>query len=139
MNWPARTTHHRRCARRQDVTSPSHGGGELVRLRLFGAALLFALGLLVGSILVPYGADLYDEGLIANGAALVLRGQLPGASFYAPYPPGAFWALAVAFRLFGVRLIVERWLAAGLAALVAPAGFWLVTGTEVSAGARERA
>ena len=73
--------------------------------RLLGALLLFVVGLLAASAIVPYGADLYDEGLIANGASLVLHGQLPGASFYAPYPTGAFWALALAFHLWGVRLI----------------------------------
>src|SRR5437764_281350 len=130
MNSSTRATVDRSNVQRQARALLSHRWGEPERLRLLGAVLLFALGLLVAGISVPYGADLYDEGLIANGAALVLRGQLPGASFYAPYPPGAFWALAIAFRLFGVRLIVERWLAAGLAALAAAAGFWLVTGAE---------
>jgi hypothetical protein len=96
--------------------------------RLLGGLLLLALALLVAKPLAAFDADLYDEGLIANGAALALRGQWPGASFYAPYPPGAFGALALAFQLWGVRLLVERWFAAALAALASALGFWLVTG-----------
>jgi hypothetical protein len=73
---------------------------------------------------------LYDEGLIANGAALVLRGQLPARDFYAPYPPGAFLALALAFRIWGVRLLVERWFAAALGAAAGAISFWLIADLE---------
>jgi hypothetical protein len=108
-------------------TPRNSGPGAALGRRVVGAVLLFGVGLLAASATIPYGADLYDEGLIANGAALALRGQLPGASFYAPYPPSAFWALALAFQCWGVRLLVERWLAAMLAALVGAVGFWMIS------------
>jgi hypothetical protein len=96
--------------------------------RIAGAVLLVLLGLVVAAARVPYDAEAYDEGLIANGAALALKGQLPAADFYAPYPPGAFLALALVFRIWGVRLLAERWFAFGLASLVGPLAFWLITG-----------
>lgn len=117
------------------VSPPAAGAPQQRALTiLLGAALLLALGLLAASAHVPRGADPYDEGLIATGAALALRGQLPAVDFYAPYPPGAFLALALAFRCWGVALIVERWFAAGLAALAAALGFWLIAGSPDSAG-----
>src|SRR5262245_14319453 len=93
--------------------------------RVVSGALLFGMALWAAEVHVPYDVDLYDEGLIANGAALALHGQWPAVHYYAPYPPGAFLALALVFRLCGVRLLVERWFAAALAALIGPLGFWL--------------
>jgi hypothetical protein len=107
--------------------SPRLGASHLL-LHLLCPALLLAVGLRVAVAHVPFGADIYDEGLIANGAVLVLRGQWPAVDFYAPYPPAAFAALALIFQLWGVRLIVERWFAAVLAALVSVLGFWLIAG-----------
>jgi hypothetical protein len=101
-----------------------------VSVRLVAGAAVFLVAIVVSAAVVSLGADLYDEGFIANGAALALRGEWPGASYYAPYPPGAFAALALAFRLWGVRLVVERWFAAFMAALVAAMGYWLVSGFE---------
>lgn len=109
-----------------------------VTFRLLGAALLLAVALLLATAQVPFGADPYDEGLIANGAALVLRGQWPVADYYAPYPPGAFAALALGFQFWGVRLIVERWFSAALAALTAVLGFWLISGLAGSRPASRR-
>jgi hypothetical protein len=98
---------------------------DTARLLLAGL-LLMALGLWFGGVRVPLGADPYDEGLVANGAALALGGRLPAVDYYAPYPPGAFVTLALAYRVWGTRLLVERWFATTLGALVGCLGFWLI-------------
>ncbi len=96
--------------------------------RLLASLLLLLLALAAAAALVPFDAEPYDEGLMATGGALAVHGKLPGVDYYAPYPPGAFVTLGLAFRLWGVRLLVERWYAAGLAALIGALGFWLITG-----------
>ena len=49
-----------------------------------------------------------DEGILLAYADLILRGGVPNRDFATLYPPGAFWTVAAAFRLFGETLEVER-------------------------------
>jgi hypothetical protein len=89
--------------------------------KLLGAAVAMVL---VGCYLrevLPYKLNPYDEGVIAYGAEQVLKGRRPGVEFYVPYSPGAFYAVAAAFSLFGVRLLVER--AVGALLIVGITGF----------------
>jgi hypothetical protein len=134
MNRTAESDLRRLAGKPSGRPKPGHQAGPERSARWGGAFLLFLFSLIWASRFVPFGADLYDEGLLANGSALTLHGQLPGASFYAPYPPGVFYTLALLFRLFGVRLIVERWFAAVLAALIAALGFTLLAGVVVREG-----
>jgi hypothetical protein len=54
-----------------------------------------------------YGIDLDDEGFLLANAASVLHGGWPIADYYS-YPPLSYWILALAFRLFGEQVILER-------------------------------
>jgi hypothetical protein len=49
-----------------------------------------------------------DEGILLAYPDLILRGSIPNRDFATLYPPGAFWSVASAFRLFGETLEVER-------------------------------
>lgn len=51
---------------------------------------------------------IYDEGLIASGAARILHGQLPYRDFYTGYPPAQFYTIAGVFSVFGTSLLAER-------------------------------
>jgi hypothetical protein len=49
-----------------------------------------------------------DEGILLTHSELILKGALPHRDFCSLYPPGNYWLLAAAFRLFGASIIVER-------------------------------
>lgn len=94
--------------------------------KLLGAAVAMVL---VGCYLrevLPYKLNPYDEGVIAYGAEQVLKGRRPGVEFYVPYSPGAFYAVAAAFSLFGVRLLVERAVGALLIVAITGLGYALL-------------
>jgi hypothetical protein len=76
--------------------------------KLLGAAVAMVLVSCYLREVLPYKLNPYDEGVIAYGAEQVLKGRRPGVEFYVPYSPGAFYTVAAAFSLFGVRLLVER-------------------------------
>lgn len=52
--------------------------------------------------------EVYDEGLALVGGLRLLRGEVPFKDFAAVYPPGAAYALAGVFRVFGVSVAAER-------------------------------
>lgn len=83
------------------------------------------VGLYLWAVL-PYELNPYDEGVIAYGAEQVLKGRRPGVDFYVPYSPGAFYAVAAAFKLFGTRLLVERCVGAAAILAVVALGFALL-------------
>ena len=56
-----------------------------------------------------YGIRLSDEGFLVDGAERVLRGQLPISDFIS-YTPGSYFLLALLFGLFGVNLLVSRFM-----------------------------
>jgi hypothetical protein len=86
--------------------------------------------------LLAVDLNLYDEGLIALGGEQLLKGHWPLVDFYTPYPPGAYFVLALAYKLFGVQVLVERGLALALTALAAGLGAALATEPERAAAAR---
>ncbi|MHC5210474.1 MAG: glycosyltransferase family 39 protein [Planctomycetota bacterium] len=61
-----------------------------------------------------YGVSDYDEGLLLDGAARVLRGETYGGDFHAPYGPGRYYLLAAWWKLFGSSVATYR----GLTVLV---------------------
>lgn len=77
-----------------------------------GLLLVLLLSLAVVTPLVPRMINPYDEGMVAYGAERVLQGQRPAVDFYSPYGPAVFYLVAGAYRIFGTRLLVERWVAA---------------------------
>jgi hypothetical protein len=92
---------------------------------LAGFAAVAVVALYLRAVL-PYELNPYDEGVIAYGAEQVLKGRRPGVDFYVPYSPAAFYAVAAAFRLAGVRLLVERGVGAALILGVVALGFALI-------------
>src|SRR5215212_9549727 len=108
-----------RKARRPDRT----GSRTVIWLAGFGAVAIVALYL---RAVLPYELNPYDEGVIAYGAEQVLDGKRPGVDFYVPYSPGAFYAVAAAFRVAGIRLLVERGVGALLVMAVVALGFTLI-------------
>lgn len=51
---------------------------------------------------------IYDEGIVVYAAERILNGEIPYRDFWGIYPPGQFYTLALAFKLFGTSLLVER-------------------------------
>jgi len=49
-----------------------------------------------------------DEGVSLYGAVRILNGDIPYKDFFHLTTPGAIWALAPVFRIFGERLVVAR-------------------------------
>jgi hypothetical protein len=52
--------------------------------------------------------NVYDEGLILEGASRVAAGAVPHRDFHAIYGPAQFYILAGLFKLLGPSVIVER-------------------------------
>jgi hypothetical protein len=69
-------------------------------------ALVFALPLR-GLLRAP-GPPM-EEGFMLVFPERVLRGAIPNKDFLHLYGPGSVWALAGAFKAFGVSLLTERW------------------------------
>ena len=90
-------------------------GGDVL-----GAALL-AAGAWAGLLALRKQIGLYDEGILLTGAELLLAGKVPYRDFYTNYPPGGFLLLALAFRLLGPSVLVERGLGLALHVAVAAA------------------
>lgn len=65
-----------------------------------------------------------DEGLLLLYPTQVLRGAVPNHSFESVYGPSSIWAIAIAFKIFGTSVYVERLL--GVA-------YWLITSLAVGA------
>jgi Dolichyl-phosphate-mannose-protein mannosyltransferase len=59
-----------------------------------------------------------DEGIVLQGAARILRGELPYRDFFSFYTPGSYYIYAALFRVFGVSILAAR------ALLLAYAGFF---------------
>ena len=75
--------------------------------------LLFGIGLIWLLSFARHGINWIDEGFALNGAQRVADGETLYRDFFAPYGPGRYQLLGVAFRWFGSDLMVARalWLA----------------------------
>jgi len=72
------------------------------------ALLLFVLSVLY---LWPFrsASELFrDEGILLQGAARILRGEVLYRDFFSFYTPGSYYWLAVLFKLFGTSYLVAR-------------------------------
>src|SRR5438552_5299541 len=49
-----------------------------------------------------------DEGIILQGSARILRGEIPYRDFFSFYTPGSYYLYAALFKLFGTSLLVAR-------------------------------
>jgi hypothetical protein len=75
---------------------------------LCGASVIL---LTLSSFIKPLG--LYDEGFSLTNALRILNGDIPHRDYWAAYPPGTSFTLAVAFSLFEPSLIVARFVNLG--------------------------
>src|SRR5437879_9279414 len=65
----------------------------------------------------------HDEGTLGQSAERLMRGELPHRDFNQPYTGGLAYLDAAAFRLFGVNLIVLRYILFAFFLLWVPAVF----------------
>jgi hypothetical protein len=100
----------------------------LPALPTLGLALLL---LIVGFVYLIPGinqpVNIYDEGIIAYSAVRVMDGHVPYRDFWSIYSPAQFYVLALAFKLFGITIMVERVWDTLTRALLAMFVFLLVT------------
>lgn len=66
-----------------------------------------------------------DEGVSEYGAQAILRGAIPGREFIELYAPGAYYWLALFFKLFGASVLVARGFLLAEGALTALLIFYL--------------
>src|SRR3954452_5779330 len=130
------------------VQTPSRGRTLIVRagrnarplltpqgVPALGLAAVLLLSFLIVLPMVPRTINPYDEGMVAYGAERVLNGHRPAVDFYSPYGPGVFYLIAAAYRLFGTRLLVERWVAALLLVAVGGLAYLLLAARRDTSGA----
>ena len=75
----------------------------------------WVIGLLVFALSVLYlwpfrsASDLFwDEGIVLQGAARILRGEVLYRDFFSFYTPGSYYWQALLFKLFGTSYLVAR-------------------------------
>jgi len=61
-------------------------------------------------LLIPIKTQfgIYDEGFAVFNATRIINGDIPYKDFWAIYPPGQFYTLAILFKTFGTTLLVAR-------------------------------
>ena len=67
---------------------------------------LLTVGYFFALLLHP--PNIYDEGLIVDGAVRILHGQLPYRDFNTGYAPAEFYTVAAVFSAFGTKLLAAR-------------------------------
>lgn len=71
-------------------------------------ALILTLHAVVGALVLRYGTDIQDEGLLYAWGRRILDGQLPYTDFYLVQGVGTFYVQAALMKLFGMSFIVGR-------------------------------
>jgi len=101
-----------------------HGPSPVIIAQLLAITIFFALATL-RFMVAPI--DRSDEGVTLTNAALSAAGLVPFRDYWASYGPLDTYALATAFKLFAVNVMVERALGILVLALFAVVAY-LVTG-----------
>jgi hypothetical protein len=115
------------------VSNPSrrtqHISGESAKAGRTG--LLFCITCVVAAayvwLLLPRGWIPHDEGALAQSAERVLRGEIPHRDFAELYTGGLSFINAIAFKLFGMRLLSLRLMLYGAFLLWLPLVFWIAS------------
>lgn len=106
-------------------------------MKLAGRLLLLAV-VMIGAVVTTkpmvFGLPIrFDEGFMASGSMMILRGWVPIRDFFVIYGPGQFYTVAAAYYVFGEDLATSRALHVALLALLAVA---LATATIVTSRGR---
>lgn len=107
---------------------------ESARDRAIAALLLLATALFHASYAF-HGVALFDEGLLADGAWRVARGDLPAVDATLPYGPATYGLVAGAFAAFGTSVATMRFVLIALQALCGGALYLLARRTTTRSGA----
>lgn len=91
-------------AQEEIVVRTSHGTAR-AWLRV---AVEFVVAVLLQIAVMDFHAWTFDESLLQYGALRVMHGMLPYRDFWTLYPPGGYYTLAAAFRVFGVNALSGR-------------------------------
>lgn len=83
-----------------------HGLALGVRLLFF--AVVFAVAAVTITPMVFGEPNRFDEGFIASGAMMIVRGWLPIRDLFVIYGPGQYYSVAALYQLFGEDLAVSR-------------------------------
>src|SRR5208337_182246 len=75
---------------------------------IFACTVLLVISAVYNLHIITMPISPFDEGIILAGADRILKGHLPYRDFWAMYPPGQFYTLALLFKLFGSTVLVER-------------------------------
>src|SRR5262245_25935877 len=86
------------------------------------ALLLFAGMCLYLQLFRSYTTLHSDEGIVLEGAARILRGNVPYRDFFSFYTPGSYYWTALLLKLFGNSILTAR------TALVIYGGLFAATG-----------
>lgn len=76
--------------------------------RWVSVAVEFALAMLLQIAVMDFHAWTFDESLLQYGALRAMHGLIPYRDFWTLYPPGGYYTLAAAFRVFGVNALSGR-------------------------------
>lgn len=86
---------------------------------------IFAISIsAINSFIKPL--DLYDEGFSLTNALRILQGDVPHLDYWAAYPPGTSFTLAVFFYFFEPLLLVSRFVNLGWTLLLLSSLFFLL-------------
>lgn len=107
---------------------PSASAGTAAASRLNPVLLgVWLLAIAYVALHVDRGWVPHDEGVLGQSAERVLRGELPHRDFSDPYTGGLSFLHALAFAVFGVKLIALRWVLLLFAAAWVPALYYVAS------------
>lgn len=72
------------------------------------AFLVFLMSFLYLCLFLRHTTMDADEGIILQGAARILRGELLYRDFFSYFTPGSYYLLALLFKIFGSSMLVAR-------------------------------
>ena len=91
---------------------------SLIDWLLGGAIAVFAMSCVWPlRLYAGFGDHIQDEGIVIQGAARILHGEIPYRDFFSFYTPGSYYLYAGLFKVFGTSLLVARGMLLAYAAL----------------------
>src|SRR5438552_1539090 len=110
------TAFAQKIAREDEPLQSPRPEASLIDWLLGGAVALFAI-----AWVWPFFSYCFlggqDEGIILQGSARILQGEIPYRDFFSFYTPGSYYLYAGLFKVFGISLLVAGGMLLGYAAL----------------------